>query len=315
MLVEYQGSQLQMPDFFIAGAPKSGTTSIFYYLKSQPEIFFPELKEPHFFTFFGKNTNFQSPDALEEHISDLREYAAQYEEIDASRIMGDASQSYLYGHDAVIRNVREIYGDKGRDVKVLVFLRNPIDRAWSQYWHFRKSYLEDLSFEESITDSKIEDRVLKNNWNIFYDYIGFGRYSEQIKAYKAYFKEVKVILFDDILKDKNGVIEECMSFLGLEYDPEHQAASERVFNQSGTPKKSLMGWIWVLNKRFKVFEFFKKYLLTKKQKKKINYYLMERALEKQKMPPEIREKLRRVYAREISDLENLLGRQEIRNWI
>ena len=112
-----------MPDFFIAGAPKSGTTSIFYYLKSQAEIFFPELKEPHFFTFFRKNIDFQSPDALEEHISDLQEYASQYAQIDPTRIMGDASQSYLYGHADVIRNVQEIYGDKGRNIKVLIFLR------------------------------------------------------------------------------------------------------------------------------------------------------------------------------------------------
>jgi len=207
-----EGNSAKLPDFLIVGAAKSGTTSLYFYLKEHPQIFMPENKEPWFFSFMDNPTQFKSPDSLGGMVSNLQDYTNLFEDANNNQIIGEASPSYLYTYETTINNIKKVYGEQYKDVKIIILLRNPVDRAFSQYQHFKKSMREPLSFRQAIKPETIRKR-LNDNWSFFYDYIGVGMYYKQVKSYLENFENVKVILFDEFKNDTSRVVKDLLLFL------------------------------------------------------------------------------------------------------
>lgn len=207
-----------LPDFLLVGAAKSATTSLYYYLSQHPEIRMTSIKESWFFSFMDSSPKYISPGILSNVVSRLEEYVKLFEGARPEQRLGDASPSYLYTHRETIRNIQAVYPpDDLKKLRIIISLRDPVSRAFSQYWTFKRYVQEPLSFEEAIEDSAIAKR-LHDNWNIFYDYIGFGRYHDQVKAYlKAFGKDrVQIFLYDDIRSDPVGVCQSIFAFLGID---------------------------------------------------------------------------------------------------
>jgi len=238
MNITTEGDSKKLPDFLIVGAAKSGTTSLYFYLKEHPQIFMPENKEPWFFSFMDNPTQFKSPDSLGGMISNIQTYISLFEDADDDQIIGEASPSYLYTYETSINNIKKVYGKRYKDLKIIILLRNPVDRAFSQYQHFKKSMREPLSFKKAIEPKTISQR-LNNNWSFFYDYIGVGMYYEQVKSYLENFDNVKVILFDEFKNDTSRVVKELLRFLGVDTDLLPQNIGKR-YNVSRVLRKDFL---------------------------------------------------------------------------
>jgi len=311
MKVIYKNRSYNLPDFLIVGAAKSGTTSLHYYMKDIENIFLPEIKESYFFSFFSSPPNFTSPDPLFDIITDLHEYSDQYPN-DFKGFSGDASPSYLYAYEKTIANIKEIYGDRHKELKIIILLRNPVERAWSQYMHFKKNYNEPLEFSEAITCKTIEKR-LANNWNYFYDYIGFGKYSNQIKAYQSEFEHVKIFLFDELKKDTALVLNETLKFISGK-EEQIIVDTEEVFNISGVPKRNIYSLVWRL-KKIKGLQSVIRKITPPKLKNQVNNFMLSKSLQRVKVSDTDRQNLNVIYKEEITELKSLIKNPEIENWL
>jgi hypothetical protein len=298
------------PNFFIVGAPKSGTTSLYHYLTQHPDIYIPSSKEPRFFiNDHILNTN--ETDPIKEYLlrtSSLEESA--YLDLYANRnekVLADASTQYLFHHQEVIPKVKKMVGDP----KILILLRNPTDRAYSNFLHNSLTY-EDLSFVESI---EAEQKRKEDKYNSFWFYKGLSTYFEPVKAYQAAFSQVKVVLFEDFVKDTKKTMKEIYSF--LEIDNEF-AISEYLVNKknTGTPRSKTVNSL--LNKGQKLNRLKKmvSLIIGKDKLKLIRELLMRSNLSKKnnRLSEDLRKEVDAQFYADVQSLKKILPDSNI-NWL
>ena len=196
---------MMLPNFLCIGAPKSGTTSLYDVLKQHKDVFLPSFKEPHFF------------DSDESWNKGVVWYQSSYYSKASHQCVGDFTPTYLSNNLAPSR-INEVLGNQ---VKFVVILRNPIDRAYSHYLHTKRDQHEDLSFEEALEG---EEQRLKNYIKVN-DHVSMIRYAYQeqgmyAKHLERYFKlfdrgQFYITTFDDFVCKQEQVIKEICSFLGL----------------------------------------------------------------------------------------------------
>jgi len=125
---------MTIPNFLIIGAAKSGTTSLYHALKQHPKIFMSPVKEPNFFALEGGELNYPQgtvdPRYLAQCITTKEEYNQQFEGVSNEIAVGEASPIYLYHPQAPVRIKNCL-----PNVKIIVILRNPIERAYSNFLH------------------------------------------------------------------------------------------------------------------------------------------------------------------------------------
>jgi hypothetical protein len=299
-----------LPDFLIVGAPKGGTTSLHYYLKQHPSVFMPERKEPWFFSFMDNPPAYVSPSTLPGVVHDPAEYPLLFEGAEDGQMVGEASPSYLYTHDVAIANMRKVYGDDFEKLKIVITLRDPAARAWSQYWTFRRVLHEPATFSEAVGSEFIRDRMAKD-WNIFYDYVGFGNYYNQVKAYLDAFgsDRVKILLFDDLKADAPALCRDLFEFIGV--DPVFRTNTDEIYNVSGQPKSELLYRILlapsILKRLMKPF-------IPYQLKKKIQFFIAKKTLKRVGMAPAMRSRLVDGYRDDIGRLSDLIGR-DLSEWL
>lgn len=208
-----------LPDFIIGGAMKSGTTSLHYYLRQHPQLFMLDGREQetHFFdddNNFSKGTDW---------------YRSLFLGALPDQLVGQTSPLYLY-LDYVPRRIKAVLPN----VKLIFILRNPIDRAYSHYWHVWRKRRENLSFERAVAS---EEGRLVNYYAVKnFSYVSRGLYDHQLRRYLECFdkESVKVILFEDLNNDPVAVARDCFDFLGV--DPKFIPDTESNFNPSKVPK-------------------------------------------------------------------------------
>lgn len=200
-------------DFFIIGAPKCGTTSLYEYLKTHPHICFSKSKEPNHFSheFEGYRTTFSTEEYHRKEFHQCENF---------SGIIGESSVWYLYSNVAV----REIHR-YNPDARLIILLRNPVDMLHSLHSQMLFNQDEDIGdFEEAwlrqgsrATGDNIPAacRVAE-----FLQYRKIGTYGDQLERVFRYFphEQVKVVLFDDLKEDPARIYFETLEFLGLEPD-------------------------------------------------------------------------------------------------
>jgi hypothetical protein len=309
-----------LPDFLLVGAAKSATTSLYYYLSQHPEIRMTSIKENWFFSFMDKPPKYSSPGVLSNVVSRLEEYVKLFEGARPEQRLGDASPSYLYTYRDTIRNIRSVYPPEDlKRLRIIISLRDPVSRAFSQYWTFKRHIHEPLSFEEAVNENAIARR-LSENWNIFYDYIGFGRYHEQVKAYLDAFgsDQVLIFLYDDLRKDPVGVCQSIFAFLGIDsgFVPDMQVKYNdlvgeprrkwllRVLTSRNPVKRALAAGI----KRILA-------LLPEEPTRKTIEAVVKRLIDirRTEMMEQTRQKLMQGFSGDIRQLEVLIGR-DLSHW-
>jgi hypothetical protein len=177
-------------------------------------------------------------------VTSLKDYQKLYVNSYNFKIKGDFSTPYLYFYEETIKNIKKYYNET-KYLKFLIMLRNPIERAFSQYAHHIRDLAEDLSFEEAVKSEKIR---MQKNYHFDYFYIDRGFYYKQVKAYIDNFENVKIIIFDDFKKDPYGIMVEIFDFLELDVSFLKNVDFGKKFNISGKPKiKTLIKLIYAEN--------------------------------------------------------------------
>jgi uncharacterized protein YbcI len=302
----HQGTSYRLPDFFIPGAAKSGTTTLYQLLSQHPDLFFPKSrKEPFFFSFGDEAPAYQDDQFNSIHVWKTKEYLDLYAPASASQLCGDASTSYLYTYQKTLPLIRQFYGDQASSLKSVILLRNPIDRAYSHYTYLIRNGFENRTFEEAISKSGIEIWK-KKRWG--FDYLEYGRYAKQVEAFQQAIPNTRIWLTEDLKKAET--INEIMSFLGIQPIALH---ADIKANPSGIPKNR------------KAVDFLRKNALAKKIGKALppsmqarlknkRDKVMSKMLKKEPMKAQTRESLKQVYEKDVQKLEKLIQR-DLNHWL
>ena len=299
----------KLPNFLIVGAAKSGTTSLHYYLKEHQEICMPLNKKETFF-FVGEKSNLgmRPGNFGKDIIVNFDDYKKLFQGVIFSKhnAIGEACVAYLYFYKNSISNIIHYL----KNPKIIIMLRNPIDRAFSNYLHHVRDGLEQLSFEKALNNQR---KRKEQNWWWGYQFTDVGFYYKQVKAYLDNFDQVKICLFDDLKKDTLGSVKDIYGFLGV--DTSFAPNVNIRYNVTGIPKN-----------RF-VCEFFKKpnivksiakpiikILVSQEKRHKIKEKIKMKNLQKPQMKPETREYLKNLYREDILKLQDLIKR-DLSNWL
>lgn len=304
-----QGNKpITLPDFFIVGAAKSATTSLYALLKQHPGIFLPPRKELYTFAYDGKTPVFTLENGTTRPPVGCTwdEYYSMYNKCPDTSIAGDTSSWYLYYYKEVIPALRKMYGNRASEIKIIIVLRHPVDRAWSHYtMHYGQGTIS-LPFSEAIKQGTFREKVTAPGSSIYpgYDYIGFGLYGRQVEAFLDAFPNTYIVSFGDFCKDNKKTVDGILRFLGLE--PVEHMKSEKQLNVSGEPKSRLAHWvtgfIYRPNKLKALFRRLVPLSIRDRLKSEASRFLFK----KLKLSETDRELLKEIYRDDIQYLENVL---------
>ena len=296
-----------LPNFLIVGAAKCGTSSLHNYLNQHPDVFMPsynvqgmKVKEPRFLI---KDL---VKDRLHNGVWDLESYQALFNNVVNEKAIGESTVLYLYYYNEAIKNIKKYLGD---DVKIIIMLRNPADRAFSAYTHVARGIKEPLSFEKAL---EIEDSRLVNDETLtsMIMYKDMGLYHDMVSAYIQNFKNVHVIMYEDFQQNPKEVVKHTLAFLGV----------LRCVELDTQSKHNVGGKSWrfsFLKQFFMKDNFIKKGLrvifpktLRKKFRVFFEYLLKEKVTP---INPETKKELVSFFRNDIEKLEKLLN-IDLKNW-
>ncbi|BBO79509.1 hypothetical protein DSCO28_00750 [Desulfosarcina ovata subsp. sediminis] len=230
---------MNLPDFLIVGAAKSGTTTLFRELNSYSEVFIPGIKEGRFFS--NMHRNFRGGAAAKfqnEGPRDLKEYTQLFSGQD-EKVKGDISGDYFYYWQRSIENIKRIYADANKlEPKIVIVLRDPVSRIFSMYHHIIRLRSDTKSFEEVFNLSK---NRIKDGYAWMFDLHGVGLSFQAVKAYIDNFSIVKVYLMEDL--QSAGFFTDLLAFLEVNEKPKSQHLPRSNENDYLMPKSFLISWI------------------------------------------------------------------------
>lgn len=201
------------PDFLIPGVGKSGTSSLYEYLRAHPEIYMTPRKEPGFFNWDGEEFAQRGPVDERLYLAATRtieEYQALFLGRQGERVAGEATPNYLYNERAAERAHRRY-----PDLKLVIILRDPVERLYSHYLHMRRMGDEPLSLTSAL---KAEPLRRARGYGPSYHYLSQGFYRAQIERFIGRFgrERTRVLLFDDLTRDPVSAVQSIYAFLGVD---------------------------------------------------------------------------------------------------
>jgi len=295
--------KITLPNFIIIGAAKCGTTSLCHHLNQHPQIFISPQKEPRFFApeFYTKHTNGLICKNSRRESMSLEKYANLFAEIKDEKAIGEASTEYLF-YPQVPPRIKSTISD----VKLIVVLRDPSERAFSAYCYQLRDGCENLSFKQALLE---EEKRKRNNWRPGWLYKQAGLYAEQILRYIAIFEsyQLKICLHEQLESQPLETLQEIFDF--LEVSSNFVPILSRM-NVSTIPKNIMLNQLFsdrsplVSLKPYipDQIEFIFKSLKQKNLDSKPN------------LPPEIRQELIDFYRSDILKLQDLIN-HDLSSWM
>ena len=204
---------MALPDFLIIGVPKAGTTALHAALMPHPQLFLPNVKETKFFLSDGPPPTGGGPgdaQTYQEHIWRREDYEALFDPAPAGTLRGEATPFYLYDLEAHGRMSKLV-----PDAKLIAILRNPVDRAYSNWAHLWAAGLE--SERDFITACHLGKSRQAAGWADFWHYIDQGLYGRQLEHLFEYFprEQVFVTRYRDLREDPVPTLDRICEFLGV----------------------------------------------------------------------------------------------------
>lgn len=289
------------PTFLIVGAAKSGTTTLHQLLKDHPQIYMPERKELNFWYTHGRDDwailqRFPDlPRSLDDYLS--------YFETDKV-VRGEASPGYLAYYKETIDNLQQLH-PQAKQVKIIMILREPIAKIWSHYKMVERANMDPdgLSLKASLAQEahrKQQARYLLDVLPVFgTDYLA------QVEAYLTHFEQVKILLFEDLKKRPQQLLDELTTF--LEVAPMQHPNPHKKHNAA--PKKTIQ--------YHPFFEALRKIGLNKLVPtglKEVRRKRLRRLQQEAPMEEEVRAQLAAHYKPEIIQLQELTG-LDLSHWL
>ena len=202
------------PNFFIIGVHKAGTTSLYNYLRQHPKIFMSREKEPNTLFYEFVDGDFSGPpDVIQtQPRRKMQDYVDLFKDAGEATAVGEAS-FYLYSDNA--RNTLQKLAPNAR---FIVILRNPVDRAYSNYLHLRRVGEErNKDFRVALAQ---EEMRIRQGYRIFWQYKSLGLYAKPLKEYFSTFGRQRfyIQLYENWQANNRGILEEIFTFLKVDSD-------------------------------------------------------------------------------------------------
>lgn len=293
-------------DFFVIGVARGGTTSLYNYLQQHPDIFLPKVKECNFFSnveSLDKEVYLDPEEGKEYHMKIIQTtdvYNQLFSKAKNGQLKGEVSPSYMWDKGSAKR----IY-DHNKKAKLIVSLRNPVDRAYSHYlMHYHTGYEKAQSFEEALKAPR------KTIWGGGNMYLEMGLYYPQLKAYYDLFDKhnILVMVSEDWTRNNGKALDEVYEFLGIKAFSDYN--TEEVYNVSKQLKnKGLLNFL----RSDKIKRSLKK-VLPEKTKEKIKEQLFYKEAEKQQLDNNLYNSLKEYYKEDIKKTEALIEINLSQKW-
>jgi hypothetical protein len=204
---------MALPDFFVAGAPKAGTTALHVALARHPSLYLSAVKEPKFFLTDGPPPTGGGPGDLRtyrEHVWQRDDYEALFDGAPPGALRGESTPFYLYRQDSQQRIRALIPG-----ARLIVILRDPVERAHSNWTHLWSAGLDPV--DDFVKACAEEDRRIEAGWADFWHYTALGRYGEQLEQLYKTFPREQVFWFRyrTLIERPAEVLDRLCAFLGV----------------------------------------------------------------------------------------------------
>ncbi len=275
------------PNLFLVGAVKAGTTSFYQYLNQVPGIFMSPRKEPLFFVndVFIEDTR--------NSIRDKKEYLKLYKNVGNEKIIGEASPYLWYPESA-----RRIYEVVPR-ARIIIILRNPIERAFSHHTMSLRDRLAEGSFHEALMTQR--SRIKKNNSDVPH-FLKLSFYFDDVKRFIDIFgkDQVKIILFENFVKDEKKTLKQVLQFLDIKYDVGNLKIKKH--HPSSTPRTPLTNFIINNNFISKIVN----RLLSDSLKLDLRDRILFKEISKSSIPDEDKKLLYQFYKEDVEKLQKIL---------
>lgn len=305
------------PNFLVIGAAKCGTTSLYHYLKSHPEVYMSPIKEPNYFSTDINPENFsrQYKDIekrkrlnLDEYVKgdmkrevwgyfvrERHHYTGLFKKVNQEKAIGEISNSYLFSTEAA-KNIRNTLPD----VKLIAILRNPVDRMYS---HYLANLRDGKTYKPFRQEVEEDFNKHPKGWYINHGYVEMGLYYHQVKRFLDVFprEQIRIYLYDDLKNDPESLLKEVCLFLGI--DAGFRFNTSQKFNTARVPKnEKLLYWLSASGIKKNMFR-----LLPQSFKGEIKNLFFKK--EKAKPMTDYEKNWAAgFYKDEIAGLQNLLGR-------
>ncbi len=206
-----------MPDFLVIGAPKAGSTALHAALEKHPELFLSTPKEPKYFLTGGerpRRIHHRGPGdahSAQEWIWQLDRYERLFEAAPAGVLRGESTPFYLWDKSAHRRIAEAV-----PHAKLIAVIRDPVDRAYSNWTHLRSDGLEPQ--DDFRRACKLEEQRAARGWAPFWRYVGLGRYGEQLAHLYEHFprEQVHVLRYRQLIDEPQTTLDDIAGFLGVQ---------------------------------------------------------------------------------------------------
>jgi hypothetical protein len=283
------------PNFFIVGAAKAGTTSLYAYLRQHPQIFLPRVKEPQYFATVRPAPEYAH---LVDAVTDREHYLRLFRRAGGYSAIGEASPSYLWDPEAARRIKQAV-----PDARIIISLRDPIERAYSHYLMDYREGAQDLPFYEALCQDLARE---EKGIGISYLYVELGQYASQVSRYLEAFgrERVQILMFEDLRRATREAVAGVARFLGVDPAPVASINTSTVHNGYAVARarwaRRLAGARWTRTLGQTVVPH------------SVGAFIFEKFMLKSAVKPPIDDRavrmLRGIYEPEVKELEVVLGR-------
>lgn len=204
---------MPLPNFFVIGAAKTGTSSLYSYLAQHPQIFMSRIKEPEYFFADSRPGSGRGPGDLQHSPPRCtwEQYLALFDCVSSQIAIGESSTSYLRGGEKTAVQIHSV----APNARLIAILRQPADRAYSNYIHLRREGSEPF---DSFPEALLEEEVRRaQGWAPIWSYRHDGFYHDNLEAFYRHFgaDRIKVFLYDD-WKDPASMMKDAFVHLGVD---------------------------------------------------------------------------------------------------
>lgn len=306
--------QSRWPNFFLVGAMKAGTTSIADVLEQHPDVYLCPVKEPNYFSTDlrvadtcaddGSRIELNGSKVRKIHAGEFRDkraYLALFNGWREEKIGGECSTSYLYSRVAASKMA--LYTPQA---KILMVLRNPIERAFSEFVMNCSIGVALPPFSKCLDEEKeqLSYGFIPRN----HKYVTAGLYYRQIRNFLEYFprKQIAILLYDDMREDFHGFMQQVFDFLEVDPLPELEVYS----NKAKYPRWAYMNMVLKRTGLKRVV----RRIVPEGAKQYLKRYYYRSLPADIKLLPADKQRLKAEFASDIENLSRLLGR-DLSMWL